>query len=61
MNSGKKWKPSSRKMRNMTDSNDVLSEKPITYRRELVERAVAAFGKPNRMNSKEVIWNVTRH
>lgn len=43
----------------MSEQN--LSEKPITSRKELVERCVAAFGKPDRMNSKEMIWNVTRH
>lgn len=37
---------------------EVLSEKPITSRKELVERMVAALGKPHRMNAKEMIWHV---
>lgn len=35
----------------------VLSEKPISSRKELVERMIAGFGKPQRVNSREMIWN----
>lgn len=38
-------------------SEESLSEQPITSRHELVERVIAAFGKPARMNSKELIWS----
>lgn len=33
-----------------------LSDKPIPSRKELVERMIAAFGKPDRVNAKELIW-----
>lgn len=45
----------------MSAVNHTLSEKPIPSRKELVERMTAAFGRPARMNSTELIWpSITR-
>lgn len=38
--------------------NDKLSEQPIDSRKELVERMIAGAGKPDRVNSRELIWSV---
>lgn len=35
-----------------------LNLKPIGSRKELVERMIAAFGRPDNVNKSEMVWSV---